>query len=467
MISSIADFQNPFFIGVAGSGMSALAQYLQGVGKIVSGSDRFFAPGVLNETQEKLEAEGIRCFVQNGEGITAATDLVVVSTAIEDTVAEVQQAKQMGIPILRRSELLALIAASKKTIAVAGTSGKSTTSAMLFDILGHAGLQPGIISGAGLVSLIKKARPDDPFGRGKIGNAKVGAGDWLVIEADESDGSVVQYKPEIGLLLNIEKDHQEIDELMQLFGTFRGNSKFFSVNQAHPLTATLSQEAQQDFSANPAHYAGYMATDFGQNGLSIRFKIAGVDFSMNIVGKHNMENALAAVAVANGIGVSLETCAEALGKYEGIYRRHQVYGEKHGVWLVDDYAHNPVKCAAAIEACKPVAAKLIAWFQPHGYKPTKFLRDDFVKEIANVLRPADEIWMSEIFYAGGTAVKDISANDLIGDLNAMGRQAFFAENRNDFLKTVRPHFTDDCVLLLMGARDPSLEQFAKETWENL
>jgi UDP-N-acetylmuramate--alanine ligase len=133
MISSVNDFKTPFFIGIAGSGMSAIAQYLKGTGKNVSGSDRFFVPGEYNETKEKLEAEGIKCFVQNGEGITEATDLIVVSAAIEDTVAEVQKAKQLNIPILKRSELLALIAASKKTIAVGGTSGKSTTSAMLFD----------------------------------------------------------------------------------------------------------------------------------------------------------------------------------------------------------------------------------------------------------------------------------------------------------------------------------------------
>jgi UDP-N-acetylmuramate--alanine ligase len=329
---------------------------------------------------------------------------------------------------------------------------------MLFDILEHAGLQPGIISGAGLVSLIKK---------GKIGNAKLGTGEWLVIEADESDGSVVQYKPQIGLLLNIDKDHQEIDELMQLFGVFRNNSKFFSVNQGHPLAAKFSQHKQQDFSANPDLFAGYMASGFRQVGFNIQYSIKNIQFSINAAGKHNMENALAAVAVANSIGVPLETCAEALRKYEGIYRRHQVYGRNNGVWVIDDYAHNPVKCAAAIKACQPVAPKVIAWFQPHGYKPTKFLRDDFVKEIAEALRPKDEIWMSEIFYAGGTAVKDISANDLIRDINAMGRQAFFVENRDDFLEAVRPHLTNDCVLLLMGARDPSLEQFAKETWENL
>ncbi len=458
MISSINEFHNPFFIGVAGTGMSALAQYLKGIGKHVSGSDRFFAPGIYNEIQEKLETEGIRCFVQNGEGITPETDLVVVSTAIEDTVVEVQKAKQLNIPVIRRSELLALIAQSKKTIAVGGTSGKSTTSAMLFDILEYAGLQPSIISGAGLISIIKN---------GKIGNAKVGAGDWLVIEADESDGSIVQYKPEIGLLLNVDKDHQEIDELMSLFGIFKSNSKKFVINQSHTLSKQLSQDERNDFSTDNKFPAGYVAADFKQKGLNISFKINGIEFSLHLVGRHNMENAVAASAVANQLGVDLVTCAAALQHYEGIYRRHQVLGNKQGVWLIDDYAHNPVKCAAAIAACQPVAPKVIAWFQPHGYKPTKFLREDFVTEIARVLRPEDEIWMSEIFYAGGTAVKDISANDLISDLKALGKAAFFIENRNDFLSAVRSHLTDDCVLLLMAARDPSLEQFAKQTWEEL
>jgi UDP-N-acetylmuramate--alanine ligase len=458
MISSLKDFRNPFFIGVAGVGMSAIAQYLKGNGMNVSGSDRFFAKGVFNATQEKLEAEGIGCFVQDGEGITTETDLIVVSTAIEDTVVEVQKAKQLGIPILKRAELLALIAASKKTIAVGGTSGKSTTSAMLFDILQHAGMEPSIISGAGLISIIRE---------GKIGNAKVGKGDWLVIEADESDGSIVQYKPEIGLLLNIDKDHQEMDELMQIFGVFKNNSKNFVVNQSHTLARQLSQEIQQDFSTSDENYAGYMATGFKQEGLKISFAIHGVDFTMKLVGRHNMENAVAAVTIAHGIGVSLETCAEALANYEGIYRRHQVYGNKHGVWLIDDYAHNPVKCAAAIEACQPVAPKIISWFQPHGYKPTKFLREEFVTEIARALRPDDEIWMSEIYYAGGTAVKDISANDLIMDLQKLGKKAWFAEDRNDFLKMARPHLTSDCVILLMAARDPSLEEFAKQVWKEL
>jgi UDP-N-acetylmuramate--alanine ligase len=254
---------------------------------------------------------------------------------------------------------------------------------------------------------------------------------------------------------------------MRIFDIFKQNSKKFIVNQSQVLAQKLSQNPDQDFSANPDIKAGYVAANFRQDGMDISFQVNGIPFLLHLAGKHNMENALAATAVANQLGVELNVCAEALRSYEGIYRRHQVLGKKHGVWLIDDYAHNPVKCAAAMEACQPIAPKLIAWFQPHGYKPTKFLREDFVKEIARVLRPQDEIWMSEIFYAGGTAVKDISAADLINDLKASGKQAFFVAHRNNFLESVRSHFTENCVLLLMGARDPSLEQFAKETWEKL
>jgi UDP-N-acetylmuramate--alanine ligase len=455
-MTSIRDFQKVFFIGVAGTGMSAIAQYLQGIGKTVSGSDRYFKPGEFNDTRQKLEAAGISCFEQDGSGILPDTDLVVVSTAVEETVPEVIKTRSLNIPIIKRSELLALIAKSKKTIAVGGTSGKSTTSAMLFDIMQHAGLEPSIISGAGLVSIIRE---------GKIGNAKVGQGDWLVIEADESDGSIVQYFPEIGLLLNVDKDHKEIDELMQVFATFQQNSNRFVVNRSNPLAASLSTDQANDFCHHDHCTAGYIARDFHQKGLEISFTINDVPFQMKVLGRHNMENALAASTVASLAGVDLAVAADALAKYEGIYRRHQVIGRKQGIWLIDDYAHNPAKCAASIAACQPIAPKVIAWFQPHGYGPTRFLRHDFVEEIAKVLRPQDEIWMSEIFYAGGTATKDISANDLIEDLKAKGRQAFFVEQRNDLAAAIRPHLTEDCVVLLMGARDPSLETFAGSFWK--
>jgi UDP-N-acetylmuramate--alanine ligase len=455
---SLQELNSFFFIGVAGSGMSALAQYLVGIGKTVSGSDRYFVEGQHNDTKVKLETEGIQCFPQNGEGINNHIQIVIVSTAIEDTVPEVQKAKALQIPIIKRSDLLAMIAASKRTIAVGGTSGKSTTGGMLFQILETAGLQPSIISGAGLVSFIQQ---------GKIGNAKVGAGEWLVIEADESDGSIVKYHPEIGLLLNIDKDHQEIEELLDIFGKFKDNTTGkFVVNQSNKLSATLSVNNANDFSSDNNH-AGFKATNLKQQGMQISFDINNMPFALTTIGKHNMENALAATAVANLIGVPLEQCAKGLQAYEGIYRRHQLLGIKNGITVIDDYAHNPAKCAASIQACQPIAPKVIAWFQPHGYGPTRFLRNDFVKEIAAALRDDDEIWMSEIFYAGGTAVKDISANDLINDIKALGKKAFFVENRADLLASLKTHFTKDCVLLLMGARDPELEVFSKNLYLQL
>ncbi len=458
MIQKIEDFQNVFFIGVAGVGMSAVAQYLKGIGKNVSGSDRYFHPNEYNKTKEQLEAEGIDCFLQDGSGITKETDLVVVSTAIEDTVFEVQKSKELGIPIMKRSELLALIARSKKTVAVGGTSGKSTTSAMLYQILNDAGLSPSIISGAGLTSIIKQ---------GKIGNAAVGNWEWLIIEADESDGSIVQYEPEIGLLLNIDKDHQEIDELLHLFTVFKNNTKgLFIVNQSNTLSKKLSENPHQDFGFE-TEKAGYNVTDFVQNGFQQKFILKQQEFTMNAIGEYNAENAAAAVAVAHQIGVDLKTCAESLSQYEGIYRRQQILGEKNGIWVIDDYAHNPAKCAASIKACQPLADKVIAWFQPHGYGPTRFLRTDFVEEISKVLRPQDEIWMSEIFYAGGTAVKDISANDLVEDIQQKGKKAYFVEHREDFLEAVKPHFGTSSVVLLMGARDPSLETFTKDFFEKM
>ncbi|SDD53030.1 UDP-N-acetylmuramate--L-alanine ligase [Niabella drilacis] len=451
--------RSPFFIGIAGAGMSAIAQYLQGTGKQVSGSDRFFNEGKAGDIKEKLEAGGIRCFLQNGAGITPDTDLVVASTAIEDTVEEIRKARALNIPVMHRSELLALIAASKKTIAIGGTSGKSTTTGMLFDILQQAGMHPSVISGAGLVSLIKK---------GKIGNAFVGSGEWLVIEADESDGSIVQYRPEIGVLLNIEKDHKELEELMRVFETFRNNSRLFCVNRSNMHSAALSANPAHDFCVDETCTGvGFQATEFVQDGFHIAFKVNGEPFGIRILGQHNMENAVAATAAAVIAGASLKDAAAALAGYEGIYRRSQVLGEKNGIWVVDDFAHNPVKCAAAIRSCQPVSDKVVAWFQPHGYTPTKFLRKEFVEEIGNALRPQDEIWMSEIFYAGGTTTKDISASDLISDLKTRGKNAYFVEDREQLLAAMDGHLQPGSTLLLMGARDPSLEQFAREIYHGL
>lgn len=447
---SILDKSNFFFVGVGGAGMSAIAQYLSGNGRQVSGSDRLFTNPENDYIKAQLEAESIRCFVQDASGINEHTQALIVSTAIEDTNVEVQKAKELNIPIILRAELLAAICESRDTIAIAGTSGKSTTTAMLFHILEQAGVSPSLITGAGLASLQEG---------GKIGNSYVGKSNWLLIEADESDGTLVKYIPKIGLLLSIDKDHKELDELFEIFDTFKRHTKTdFIVNGGHALAKKFSNNSQLDFGEG-TRFEGH---DFKQNGFSISFNVKDVPFSIPTIGKHNMENALACIAVADRIGVTLQQCADALRTYQGIYRRHQLLGTVNGITLIDDYAHNPAKIAASIKACQGVGKRLIAWFQPHGYGPTRFIRKELVEEISVTLRNEDQIWMSEIYYAGGTAVKDISALDIINDLKGKGCDAHFEEGRNELFEKLIPTLRDGDVLLLMGARDQSLEKFSKK-----
>ncbi|MEP6674105.1 MAG: Mur ligase family protein [Ferruginibacter sp.] len=449
--------QKIHFIGVAGVGMSAIAQYLAGTGHIISGSDREFGKENDNVILRQLTEAGIKCFPQDGTAIHKQLDGVIISTAIEDTVTEFKQAKDLGIKIFHRADMLKMVTDTKKTIAVSGTSGKSTTSAMLFHILHESGFDASIISGAGLVNLQKQ---------GKIGNAYAGKGDWLVIEADESDGTLIKYHPEVGVMLNLDKDHKEMNELHAIFAEFKKNIKeTLIVNEAHHSVAQYSQNKKNDIGYSEE--VGFRMNDFMQNPSGINFKINNTAFEVPVLGEFNMENATAACAAATFAGATLQQCSDSLKTYEGIYRRMQLLAVKNGITIYDDYAHNPVKISAAIHSLQPLAKRIIAWFQPHGYGPTRFLRDDFVKEISNILRADDQIWMSEIFYAGGTAIKDISAADLINDIKQNNKQAFFIEDRKQLPSAWKQILQPGDILLLMGARDPSLEEFANFAVNNI
>lgn len=447
---NISKIQNFFFIGIAGDGMSAIAQYLSGIGKYVSGSDRQFSNTEKILRQKQLEEEGIKCFPQDTSGLNKHIELAVISAAIEPTVPEYKKALESGISVVMRSDLLAAISQTKKTIAVAGTSGKSTVSAMIFHIMNKNGYRPSLINGAGLVSIQET---------GKIGNSVTDKGDYLIIEADESDGSIVKYKSDIGIILNIDKDHKELEELENLFSTFVKNSKILIVNNSQKRSNKYSINLKNDFGFSKV--CGFKISDFKQIKFHISFIINGVLFEMNQIGKHNAENVAAAVAASSLAGISLEDSAQALKSYKGIYRRHQVIAKKNGVTIIDDYAHNPAKLAASIKACQLPGNHLFAWFQPHGFKPTKFLRNEFVKEISEALRKNDEIWMSEIYYAGGTVSKDISSEDLISDIKIEGKNAFYSKDRNDFPLQIIDKLKPGDVILLTGARDPSLKSFAE------
>lgn len=465
------DISSFFFVGVAGVGMSALAQYLAGKGHSVSGSDRQFAELPVPRVRTQLEEAGVKCFAQDGSGVIQGLTAVVVSTAIEAGNPDVDKARLLNIPVMHRSEMLALISASCKTIAVSGTSGKSTVTGMIWHILQQAGWQPSILSGAGLTEL---------EAQGKIGNAVAGAGDWLVAEADESDGTLVRYSPRIGLILNLDKDHKEISELQGVFQTFAQNIANVGgdliVNDAHPLARAFSTGQRNDFGYEGSCWV--QGLDFRPVGTGIFFRARHkgelVRVELPLPGQHNMENALAAIAAALKVGVPLRTCAEALATWKGIHRRHQILGTHNGITLVDDFAHNPAKIAASIRSCQSfTSGRVLAWFQPHGFGPTRFLRHDLVQEIARALRPAedgrgnDQMWFSRIYYAGGTAVQDICASDLADDLLEIRTEAHYVADRDACADAMVGEAQPGDTIVLMGARDPSLAQYAQSVWEKV
>lgn len=443
-----------FFIGVAGTGMSAIAQYLSGRGEKVSGSDRLFSKTDKSETQLQLERAGIECHFQDGSGITPDTEAVIVSTAIEESNVEYQKAKSLGIPVIKRSALLAQISDSIKTIAVGGTSGKSTTTAMIFHILQKCGKEPSLITGAGLATLQKQ---------GLIGNAFNGSGEWLVIESDESDGSIVGYHPEIALLLNVERDHKEESELMELFSTFKSHTKkAFIVNSNYPITMSLSQNESYNFGTkgNP----GIKGDGFEQDGFSIKFNVNGVPCSINAIGTHNMENALAAIAAAVQTGITVEQAVEAIKDFSGIYRRASLVRadqERH-LYVVDDFAHNPSEVASAIKACQSITGKVIAYFQPHGFGPLRFMHKELGELVAATLRPNDIFVIGDVYYAGGTVNRDISPEIVSQAIQYLGKNAIFAKDKESCRAEILKNTPErDCTILIMGARDPKLSDYAQ------
>jgi UDP-N-acetylmuramate--alanine ligase len=328
---------------------------------------------------------------------------------------------------------------------------------MIFHILQENGYSPSLITGAGLSSLQKEGLP---------GNTWVGKSDWLVIEADESDGSIVNYFPEISVVLNVDRDHKEFDELMQLFATFREHTGGrFIVNQDHTLLKSLSQNTAYNFGTE--NDAGFRGKDLKQTGFQILFTVNAVPFKIPVIGKFNMENALAATAVAAAIGIKIEDSAKALERYEGIYRRTQLVGEKKGVYVIDDFAHNPAEVAAAIMACQQISERVTAWFQPHGYGPLRFMHEELAESVSKVLRDTDHFIMSDVFYAGGTVNKDIGSDVVITDILKHHKNALLVNERTKLPVILQDIVQPGDVILLMGARDPSLSDFAVSVLENL
>ncbi len=437
------------YAGLAGAGMSALAQFQVMIGGVTSGSDRAFDRGERQDLRAQLERLGITVLKQDGSGLGPDCAALVVSTAVEETVPDFAAAMTNGVPIVHRSELLAHFVARRRSIAVTGTSGKSTVTAMVFAILKGAGRDPSVITGGDLPELQAQGLP---------GNAFAGRSDLLVVEADESDGTLIRYAPAIGVILNLQRDHKEIEDVAAMFATLRAKAREgLIVGDAENLDPFAGGALRFGLSER----ADVRGEDVALDPDSSRFRVGDVAFELPVPGAHNVVNALAAIATASVLGVPLAEMAAPLLAFRGIGRRFQTVGKAHGVEVIDDFAHNAEKIAAAIRTAKLRSSRVLAIYQPHGYGPTRFLRRDFVTTFARELGPEDRLWMLEVFYAGGTATRDFSAADIVAEIGARGATAEFAPSREWLVQRIAHEARPGDLVLVMGARDPSLTALAR------
>jgi UDP-N-acetylmuramate--alanine ligase len=437
------------FTGMLGSGMSAIAQYCRLSGLTVTGSDRLAESIDTKEIKKKLEKLGCVFFPQDGSGISEKTSAIVVSTAVEEDNRDIKAARGLGIPVFHRSDVLAALVETKRTVAIAGTSGKSTVAAMVFEFLTFCGKSPSLIAGANLVRLEEE---------GLVGNAFLGNSDILVIEADESDGSLVKYKPEVSVFLNISKDHKPQDEVMRLFETLADRSTYVIAN-ANDQGLKLPGIST---TFGTSILARYKPERIDTITPFVAFFRSGTLFELPLPGYHNLLNVLAALCVCDYFGCPDFRLAEAVGRFKGLRRRFSISTLPGGITVVDDFAHNPEKVKAAMTTAKAMSRRVFAVFQPHGFGPTRFLKDDYVKVFSEVLTNNDELYLLPIYYAGGTARIDISASDLAQGIARGSKTVFTPPDRAACIGMLREKTAPGDMVLVMGARDPSLPGFVSD-----
>ncbi|MFC1613677.1 UDP-N-acetylmuramate--L-alanine ligase [Gemmatimonadota bacterium] len=446
-----------FFSGIAGSGMSALAQVLNQGGRKISGSDRKFDNGESPLLSRKLTSQDIELFPQDGTGVTGDLDAVVVSTAVEQDAPDYSEAKALGLPVIPRPALLACLVNSHRGICFAGTSGKSTATAAAAYVLTELGFSPNVITGAPLVNYRKGPT---------TGNAIRGESELYCVEACESDGTVVDYRPAVGIILNIQRDHHEIADLLPMFSSFAAACReTLILNDDCPNTSglRLPEKVKTIRFGILSERARFRATAVSQEPFGASFRVGGVSLQSPLPGKYNVYNVLAALAACEAVGVKRKDFARILPGFKGTSRRFQKVGKESGVVVIDDYAHNPDKVAAVLKSLEswPGLRRRIVVFQPHGYGPTRFFFEDMVEVFTDILKPNDLLVLPEIYYAGGTVTRDISSRDIAERISAAGRNALYFEHRSEAAPAIAEVAKPGDVVLVMGARDDSLTDFCK------
>lgn len=444
--------------------MLPLAMILKGQGAAIGGSDRSRDQGRTPEKFAWLEAQGIELFPQDGSGITSADQTLVASAAVEDTVPEVIRAKELGCLRTSRAELLsALFNRSACGIAVGGTSGKSTVTGMLGWIMHQAGRDPTIMNGAVMKNFVA---PGTPFA-----SARVGAGDVFVSEVDESDGSIALYRPRVAVLLNVSLDHKGMDELRALFGGYLAASAIAAINAddvealallphaPQVLTFGIEQDKAQigivpgSIADGPVRQAALVVDRHDGSTHPLRLELPG---------RHNLSNALAAIAGAVAAGVGVSDAVAALASFRGLARRFDIIGTSpSGITVIDDFGHNPEKCAATLRTLKSQPGRVIAFFQPHGYGPLRQMGHELAATFARELGADDVTVLCDPVYFGGTVDRSEGSERIIHLIEQAGGTAHYIPSREACGEYIASIAQPGDRIVVMGARDDTLTGFAR------
>lgn len=455
-----------FFSGIGGSGMLPLASIVRASGNKVAGSDRSLDAGRTPEKFDYLRSLGIQLFPQDGSGLQDGMTLVT-SAAVEPTVPDVVRAKELGLTHLTRPQFLAqLLNAAQRSIAVGGTSGKSTVTGMIGWILHACHRQPTVMNGAVMKNFVT---PSAPFASALVGDPEL-----FVSEVDESDGSIALYRPEVAVLTNISLDHKEMDELRSLFAHFLNASRKAVLNLDDPETRALAGTIPADKVVGygfDSPNADFMGKDLRLDADGVRFVVeaegARHEVRLAVPGRHNASNALAAIAATRLIGVRLEDSVAALGRFEGLRRRLERVGEAGGVTVIDDFAHNPDKIAATLATMRAQPGRLLIMFQPHGYGPLAKMGEPLAASLADGMAPDDRLFLPDPVYQGGTVERKRGSDWLAEQVRGHGKQAEHIPERAKIGDLLVAEARPGDRILIMGARDDTLIDFARELVERL
>ena len=448
--------------------MLPLAQILRGRGASVAGSDRSCDQGRMPEKFAALERQGVTLHPQDGSGIVSRDQIVVASAAVESSVPDIARAEDLGCLRLTRAELNSILFnTSGAGLAVAGTSGKSTVTGMLGWILHHAGREPTIMNGAVMTNFASAERP--------FASAVAGGQTLYVSEVDESDGSIALYRPAVGVLLNVSLDHKSMEELRQLFGDYLSRSRIAVVNADDPEALALLPHAGEVITFGvdqPQAQIGIVPGSVAEGPMrQAALVIDRHDKSehalrLNLPGRHNLSNALAAIAAAAAAGIPVAAAVEALAGFDGLSRRFELIGvSASGITVIDDFGHNPEKCAATLRTLRAHEGRILAFFQPHGYGPLRQMGAELAQVFADELAEGDRVILCDPVYFGGTTDRSEGSERIVRLIEDAGGHAEYIPNRKAVGDRLTSVARPGDRIVIMGARDDTLSQFARDLFQ--